>query len=354
MGCQIMRNVPNPFGRRTALGSALFATVLCGALGVSSGTVFAQELDEEPILDPAQIAAIQGQVNGAISMVDLQAFNAAQFNPAALCNCVEPVAPPPPVRTFILFFEWDQSELTVQAQQVIADAVAEIERNGAARIQVVGHTDTSHISPGTQASQVYNQALSERRAESVKAEMVRRGIGADEITTEGRSWNDLLVATGDGIREPQNRRATIDLGEFTLQVASASICDAPALVQALADLNGSLVSTYGPQSASEISSIILATATSAGVPQEAIGAGLGRSAETIAQTDENTAILIAQVIANEGTGIITNSFAGSVCNPALAAIALAPPAVVAAAPEPIVGGGNPSPIIIPTLFASGS
>jgi len=183
---------------------------------------------------------------------------------------------------------------------------------------------------------------------------VRLGIAAGEIFTEGRSWDDLLVETGDGIREPQNRRATIDLGEFTLQLAQTSICDAPALVQAIADLNTSLVATYGPQSASEIGSIILASATGAGIPEEAIGAGLGQGAKTIGQTDRDAAILIAQVIANEGTAGIANSFAGGVCNPALAAIALAPPAAVAAPPEPIIAGGNPTPDVIPILAASAS
>jgi len=349
MGFQTMREVENSIGQlRTRLVSAFAGTVLCGAIAVSSGTASAQELDA------AQIAAIQGQVNAALIAVDTQGFNAAQFDPVALCNCVEPVAPPPPVRTFILFFEWDESFLTVQGLQVVSEAVSEVERNGAARIQVVGHTDTSHVAPGTQASQEYNQALSERRAESVKAEMVRLGISADEIATEGRSWNDLLIETGEGIREPQNRRATIDLGEFTLQLASTTNCDAPALVQALADLNTSLVMAYGSQAASEIGSIILASATSAGLPEAAIGAGLGRGAQTIGQTDGDAAILIAQVIANEGTGAIANSFAGSVCNPALAAIALAPPAAVAAGPEPITAGGNPVPTVIPILAASAS
>ena len=163
------------------LKSAFAAAIIAGATALYSAPALAQTLDA------VQIAAIQGQANAAIGAMDVQAFNAAQFNAAALCNCVEPVAPPPPVRTFIVFFDWDKSDLTVQAQQVVSEAVDEIDRNGAARIQVVGHTDTSHITPGTQASQEYNQALSERRAESVKAEMVRLGISADEIETEGRS-----------------------------------------------------------------------------------------------------------------------------------------------------------------------
>ena len=67
-----------------------------------------------------------------------------------------------------------------------------------------GHTDTV-------GSRAYNQALSERRAQSVKDEMVRRGLGANDIMTVGRNFADPLVQTGPGVREPQNRRAVIDL-----------------------------------------------------------------------------------------------------------------------------------------------
>ena len=45
-----------------------------------------------------------------------------------------------------------------------------------------------------------------------KDEMMRQGLGADSIAIEGRSFNDPLVPTGPGVREPKNRRAVIDLG----------------------------------------------------------------------------------------------------------------------------------------------
>ena len=73
------------------------------------------------------------------------------------------------------------------------------------RIVVTGHTDTV-------GSMAYNQGLSERRADSVKTEMVREGMNAGDITTAGRNFSDPLVPTGPGVREPQNRRAVIDLG----------------------------------------------------------------------------------------------------------------------------------------------
>ena len=87
---------------------------------------------------------------------------------------------------------------------MVTQAVPEARRAGMVRIVVTGHTDTV-------GSQVYNQALSERRAQAVEAEMVRQGMNADQIETVGRSFSEPLVPTGPGVREPQNRRAVIDL-----------------------------------------------------------------------------------------------------------------------------------------------
>jgi outer membrane protein OmpA-like peptidoglycan-associated protein len=42
--------------------------------------------------------------------------------------------------------------------------------------------------------------------------LVAEGLRAGEITTVGKSFHDPLVATGPNVREPQNRRAVIDLG----------------------------------------------------------------------------------------------------------------------------------------------
>jgi outer membrane protein OmpA-like peptidoglycan-associated protein len=104
-----------------------------------------------------------------------------------------------------VFFDFDRSELTPQAQQIVAQAAMTARNSGAARVIVTGHTDTV-------GSQTYNQALSERRAQAVENEMVRLGVNRNNITTEGRSFSDPLVQTAPGVREPQNRRAVIQLG----------------------------------------------------------------------------------------------------------------------------------------------
>jgi len=116
-----------------------------------------------------------------------------------------PPMAPPPVKTFIVFFDFDKSNLTAEAQSVVTEAVNAAKTNGWVKVMVTGHTDTV-------GSDTYNQALSERRANAVKDEMVRQGMDPANVTTQGKSFHDPLVPTGPGVREPKNRRAVIDLG----------------------------------------------------------------------------------------------------------------------------------------------
>jgi outer membrane protein OmpA-like peptidoglycan-associated protein len=122
------------------------------------------------------------------------------------------VAPPaPPIeptpaapRQFLVFFGFDKSNLTIEAEKVIGDAAAAAKQYGSATVVVVGHADTS-------GSPEYNKRLSERRANTVRGALVAQGIDGGKITASGRGETELLVQTGDGVKEPQNRRATIDL-----------------------------------------------------------------------------------------------------------------------------------------------
>jgi hypothetical protein len=125
----------------------------------------------------------------------------------AACSSEPPPPPPPPPpvaapTSFMVFFDWDRSNLSQQAVQTIGQAAAAFKSRGSARVTATGHTDTS-------GPESYNMALSLRRANSVKAELVRQGVPADAIAVVGKGEAQPLVATGDGVREPQNRRVEI-------------------------------------------------------------------------------------------------------------------------------------------------
>ncbi|HTW26130.1 MAG TPA: OmpA family protein [Acetobacteraceae bacterium] len=131
------------------------------------------------------------------------AFNAAPPPPPP---APAPVAAPAPApsRTYLVFFDWDRADLTQRARQIIAEAAQNSTRVQYTRIVVNGYTDTS----GTPA---YNLRLSVRRANAVKAELIRDGVPANVIETHGYGETHLLVPTGPGVREPQNRRVEIIL-----------------------------------------------------------------------------------------------------------------------------------------------
>jgi outer membrane protein OmpA-like peptidoglycan-associated protein len=117
-----------------------------------------------------------------------------------------PPLPPAPVKNFIVFFDFNKSNLTADAESIVRDAVKAAQAGNMVKVLITGHTDTV-------GSHSYNQGLSERRAEAVKDEMVRQGMNGGQISTVGKSYDDPLVPTGPGVREPQNRRAVIQLGD---------------------------------------------------------------------------------------------------------------------------------------------
>jgi outer membrane protein OmpA-like peptidoglycan-associated protein len=63
--------------------------------------------------------------------------------------------------------------------------------------------------PPRPGSEQYNLALSLRRAEAVKAAMIKQGVPASLIVVVGKGESQPLVPTADGVREPQNRRVEI-------------------------------------------------------------------------------------------------------------------------------------------------
>ncbi|MCE2565907.1 OmpA family protein [Komagataeibacter sp. FNDCF1] len=122
------------------------------------------------------------------------------------------VVPPAPVaaRTYLVFFDWDGAALTGRAREIVAQAAQASGHVQTTRIEVNGYTDNSAAQPGPRGQQ-YNLGLSMRRADSVKAELIRDGVPASAIAVQGYGEARPLVPTGPDTREPQNRRVEIIL-----------------------------------------------------------------------------------------------------------------------------------------------
>jgi len=87
---------------------------------------------------------------------------------------------------------------------VVDDAAAYAKSGNATRVTVVGYTDAS-------GSLGYNEALSEQRARVMAQALTRLGIAPSIMNVEWKGKHDLAVPTADGVKEPLNRRSTIEI-----------------------------------------------------------------------------------------------------------------------------------------------
>jgi OOP family OmpA-OmpF porin len=131
------------------------------------------------------------------------------FGPESAPEAAPAAYVPPPVmapvqtpKSYLVFFDFNKSDLTPQAVSIVDQAAANAGPAKVTQLTVTGHTDTV-------GSDAYNMRLSRRRAESVAAQLEKDGIPSSEIQIVARGKRDLLVPTKDGVREPQNRRVQI-------------------------------------------------------------------------------------------------------------------------------------------------
>jgi outer membrane protein OmpA-like peptidoglycan-associated protein len=117
-----------------------------------------------------------------------------------------PVAAPAsaPAKTYLVFFDWDRSDLSPRASQIIAQAADNSKTESVTTLNVSGYTDTSGTAD-------YNMGLSQRRAGAVASQLIADGVPQAEIEVHAYGETHLLVQTGPGVREPQNRRVEIIL-----------------------------------------------------------------------------------------------------------------------------------------------
>jgi len=126
--------------------------------------------------------------------------------PVAVAKAAPPPPPPPPpaARQYVIYFGFNKCSITPEADGVLGEAATATRQFGNVAVKIVGHTDTV-------GSKGANQMLSECRAEAAKSNLIAKGVSANSISASGRGETQLLVQTANNVKEPQNRRATVDL-----------------------------------------------------------------------------------------------------------------------------------------------
>ena len=106
--------------------------------------------------------------------------------------------------SFILYFKPDSQDLVETSMPEFENLFVDIKKRGSYRIEVIGHTDSL-------GKDEYNAKLSLKRAQTIAADLVKRGIPEARITATGRGERDMLVVTKDNVAESKNRRVEIDV-----------------------------------------------------------------------------------------------------------------------------------------------
>ena len=161
-----------------------------GALSVESGgrqAVLDQPYAAARVKEPGRVEA------GVVTPQEAQ----QAFGPALAAQPDRPAS-------FVLYFLEARDELTPESKQIVGTILSEIAKRPAPEIVVIGHTDRVGPVP-------YNDALSLRRAERMRDELVKAGVAADRISVAGRGEREPLVPTPDEVAEPRNRRVEINV-----------------------------------------------------------------------------------------------------------------------------------------------
>ncbi len=102
------------------------------------------------------------------------------------------------------FFDFDKSVLKPEGKAKLDDLVGKIQGINLEVIIAVGHTDSV-------GSDAYNQKLSVRRAESVKAYLVSKGIEKNRVYTEGKGEKQPVADNKTSEGRAKNRRVEIEV-----------------------------------------------------------------------------------------------------------------------------------------------
>ena len=130
--------------------------------------------------------------------------------PAPAPVVAAPAAPSQPVAATKVtyaadaFFDFDKSVLKPEGKAKLDDLVGKVKGINLEVIIAVGHTDSV-------GSDAYNQKLSVRRSEAVKAYLVSKGIEKNRVYTEGKGEKQPVADNKTKEGRAKNRRVEIEV-----------------------------------------------------------------------------------------------------------------------------------------------
>jgi OOP family OmpA-OmpF porin len=165
---------------------------------------------------PVLLAAVTGCSTVETTPAQIPGQGTPAPESAATPSAVPPVAAPKPEAakpkpvaekvTFAadVFFDFDKAAIKPEGKSKLDDLAGKMRGINLEVVIAIGHTDS--IGPDA-----YNQKLSVRRAEAVKAYLVSKGTEANRVYTEGKGEKQPVASNKTKEGRAKNRRAEIEV-----------------------------------------------------------------------------------------------------------------------------------------------
>ncbi|TDQ39283.1 adhesin transport system outer membrane protein [Tepidicella xavieri] len=182
---------------------------LTTSLGVSrEGQPTLEDVGQDRgLLPPEELCPFEAPIALEIDKAKAVAEAPVRARPAPAPAPEAPAATPAPAPEKVTFssdalFDFDSAVLKPEGRRSLDELITRIKAIDLEVVIAVGHTDGI-------GSDAYNQRLSLRRAEAVKAYMVNQGVPADRVRTEGRGKAEPVASNATAEGRARNRRVEV-------------------------------------------------------------------------------------------------------------------------------------------------